>query len=170
MIPMINDDLAKLAVAEAMSKAIKPILDTRKPGSARANADDNLRELYETEGIDRKRISINGQSVGTLTARISTPKSGVQPEINDDAKFIQWMRTSDGGLDTIRRLLINGKTRDLVLQAAIADGELPDGCHMVEVNEPSHWLGTTLRVDKDKVAQAIAGELPSTIAGFLSGN
>ena len=166
-------DLAKLALAESVVKACKAMTDPKGGAhgapTLRTECDDALRADFEESGTDRRRISINGVEVGTLSARLSKPVSGVAPEIADDAAFVAWLRESDGGLDALKRLVTGYRTRQAVLDAATADGELPDGCRMVERSEPARWLGTTLRVKPEKVAQALAGELPQAVAGLLGG-
>lgn len=162
--------LQKLAVAEALIKACKAM--TNPHGGAhgapnlRTDADDALRADYEREGIDRKRISVNGKEVGTLSARIGKPVDETVPEIYDMKQFVEWLRTSDGGLDALWRMAstIPGE----VLKAATADGELPDGCRMARRVEPAKWLGTTLRVSPQKVAEAMGGELPEAVAGLIA--
>lgn len=171
-------NLAKLALAESVVKACKSMTDPKGGAhgapNLRTDADDALRNAYEYEGVDRKRIVIDGVEVGTLSARLSKPVEGVAPEIDDDAAFVAWLRESDGGADALMRLVTGYRTRQAVLDAATADGELPDGelpdgCRMVERREPARWLGTTLRVKPEKVAQALAGELPQAVAGLLGG-
>ena len=165
--------LARLALAESVVKACKAMTDPKGgehgAPNLRTDADDALRNAYEYEGVDRKRIVIDGVEVGTLSARLSKPVEGVAPEIDDDAAFVAWLRESDGGADALMRLVTGYRTRQAVLDAATADGELPDGCRMVERLEPARWLGTTLRVKPEKVAQALAGELPQAVAGLLGG-
>lgn len=165
--------LAKLALAESVVKACRAATDPKGGAhgapNLRTDADDALRDAYERDGVDRKRITIGGVEVGTLSARLSKPAEGVAPEIADDAAFVAWLRGSDGGADALMRLVTGYRTRKAVLDAATADGELPDGCRMVERSEPARWLGTTLKVKPDKVAQALAGELPQAVAGLLGG-
>lgn len=163
-----SERLQRLAVAQALQNAVKPMLDQRRPGSERAEADDALRELYATDGVDRQRIRINGEDVGTLSLRFSKGRDGVEPAIEDSERLVRWLRGSDGGLDALRRLVYGEP--GLVLKAATADGELPDGCRMREVHEPSAISGTALRVDAAKVAKALAGELPAAVAGLLGGD
>ena len=55
-----------------------------------------------------------------------------------------------------------------ITELCLADGVVPDGCAVVEHEEPAHWLGTSLRVDKQKVAQALGPQLPQAVAGFLA--
>ena len=76
------NDLQRLAVAEAMGKAIKEMTNPRGgehgAPTLRTEADDALRADFEASGTDRRRISINGQEVGTLSARLSKPESGTR--------------------------------------------------------------------------------------------
>lgn len=163
--------LARLALAESVVKACKTMTDPKGgahgESNLRTDADDQLRRAYEQDGVDRKRIVMGDVEVGTLSARISKPVSGIAPEIADDAAFVAWLRESDGGADALLRLVTGYRTRQAVLDAATADGELPDGCRMVERSEPARWLGTALRVKPERVAQALAGELPQAVAGLL---
>lgn len=165
--------LARLALAESVVKACRAATDPKGGANSapnlRTSADDSLRCAFEEQGVDRQRIMIGDVEVGTLSARLSKPVSGIAPEIADDAAFVAWLRESDGGLDALKRLVTGYRTRQAVLDAATADGELPDGCRMVERSEPARWLGTTLRVKPEKVAQALAGELPQAVAGLLGG-
>ena len=52
---------------------------------------------------------------------------------------------------------------------AKADGVVPDGCGHEEWTEPQQWAGTTVRVDAQKVADALGAQLPSAIAGLMGG-
>ena len=166
-------DIQRLAVAEAMGKAIKDMTNPRGGAhgapTLRTECDDALREMYEAEGVDRKRIVINGQEVGTLSARLSKPESGTRVSMSDTGEFVRWLRESDGGRDALGRLLADPKTRQAIVAAATADGELPDGCRVESYERPASWLGTTLRVDPKKVGAALGAELPSAVVGLLGG-
>ena len=166
-------DIQRLAVAEAMGKAIKEMTNPRGGAhgapTLRTECDDALRADFEASGTDRRRIVINGTEVGTLSARLSKPESGTRVVMDKDYDFIDWLRHSDGGFDTLLRLVRDGKTRDAIIAAATADGELPDGCRVEDYERPSTWLGTTLRVDPKKVGAALGGELPSAVMGLLGG-
>ena len=167
------NDLQRLAVAEAMSKAIKDVTNPRGGAhgapTLRTECDDALRQMYETEGVDRKRIVINGVEVGTLSARFSKPESGTRVVMDKDYDLVDWLRHSDGGFDALLRLVHDGKTRDAIIAAATADGELPDGCRVESYDKPAAWLGTTLRVSVPKVGAALGAELPSAVIGLLGG-
>ena len=167
------NDLQRLAVAEAMGKAIKEMTNPRGGAhgapTLRTECDDALRQMYETEGVDRKRIVINGTEVGTLSARLSKQESGTRVVVDDEKAFVRWLMAGDGGEDAIWRLIHDTKTRDAVIAAATADGELPDGCRVESYDKLSQWLGTTLRVSVPKVGAALGAELPSAVVGLLGG-
>ena len=167
-------DIQRLAVAEAMGKAIKDVTNPRGGAhgapTLRTECDDALRRMYEEEGVDRKRIVINGTEVGTLSARLSKPESGTRVVVDDESTFVRWLMAGDGGEDAIWRLIHDYKTRDAVIAAATADGELPDGCRVESYEKPAQWLGTTLRVSVPKVGAALGGELPSAVMGLLGGD
>lgn len=167
------NDLQRLAVAEAMGKAIKDVTNPRGGAhgapTLRTECDDALRQMYEEEGVDRKRIVISGQEVGTLSARFSKPESGTRVVMDRDLDLVEWLRHSDGGFDALLRLVRDGKTRDAIIAAATADGELPDGCRVDGYEKPAAWLGTALRVDPKKVGAALGAELPSAVMGLLGG-
>lgn len=165
--------LQRLVVAEAMTKVIKGMTNPRGGShgepTLRTEADDALQADFEANGTDRRRIAINGQEVGILTANISKPESGTRVVIDDEDMLIDWLRCEDGGYDAVARLVRSPKTRQAVIEAATADGELPDGCMVESYDKPAQWLGTTLRVSVPKVGQALGGELPSAVTGLLAG-
>lgn len=167
------NDLQRLAVAEAMGKAIKDMTNPRGGAhgapTLRTECDNALRADFEASGTDRRRIVINGQEVGTLSARLSKSESGTRVVVSDGGELLYWLRNSDGGRDALGRLLADPKTRQAIVDAATADGELPDGCRVESYEKPAAWLGTTLRVDPKKVGAALGAELPSAVAGLLGG-
>lgn len=166
-------DIQRLAVAEAMGKAIKDMTNPRGGAhgapTLRTECDDALRADFEQDGTDRRRIVINGTEVGTLSARLSKPESGTRVVMSDTGAFVRWLRESDGGYDALWRLVDASKTNQAVIDAATADGELPDGCRVESYDKPAAWLGTTLRVSVPKVGAALGGELPSAVMGLLGG-
>lgn len=166
-------DIQRLAVAEAMGKAIKDMTNPRGGAhgapTLRTECDDALRADFEADGTDRRRIVINGTEVGTLSARLSKPESGTRVAMTDTGLFVRWLRESDGGFDALWRLVTASKTNQAVIDAATADGELPDGCRVESYDKPQTWLGTTLRVSVPKVGAALGGELPSAVVGLLGG-
>ena len=152
----------RLAVITAFSKAVK-----QAEKQVREDVDAQMRDDFMAFGVTQKQLAVNGQKVGTISARMSKPKVGHFPSIANAQEFVEWLRTSDGGLDTLNRLV--SIKPDLVLEAAVADGELPDGCEMVERFEPPMMTGTTIRVQLPKVIDALGNNLGAAAAALLTG-
>lgn len=163
----------RLAVAEAFSKAVKDATNPRGGShgapTLRTEADDALREDFERDGTDRRRIVINGIEVGTLSARVSKPEHGVRVVVDSISEFVSWLRHSDCGHSALVYLATDPKMRQALVDAAVSDGELPDGCRVEDYDKPAQWLGTTLRVSVPKVGEAMGAELPAAVSGLLGG-
>lgn len=159
--------LQNVAIAAALEKQLKKILDARAANSPRADVDDELRDAFEREGVDRKRIIINGREVGTLSLSFTKPKSGVDMRVDSAQRLADWVRDTDEGRDALMMAIGDVRVQDALVAAATGYGFLPDGCRMVQANEPARIKGTVLRVKPEKVAEALAGELPQAVAGLL---
>lgn len=164
-------DMQELALWKAIADAANERVTTRPKGASnlRTEIDESMIALYETTGADRVKIKLHEQEVGTLSLTFTKPKQGVEMRLSDPRKFIEWLRTTDEGADTLASALVDYKFQQTLVAAAKDYGFLPDGCAMVEVDEPKHYKGTMLKVDGMKVASAMAGELPSAVAGLLGG-
>lgn len=160
--------LQRVAVAAALEKQLKKVLDSRAVDSTRAEVDDELRDAFERDGVDRKRIIINAKEVGTLSLSMTKPRHGVEMRVEDEAELAGWLRSTDEGLDVLSLIVLDGQVRDAIVKAANRYGFLPDGCRMVQVDEPARIKGTVLRVKPEKVAEALAGELPQAVTGLLA--
>lgn len=152
----------RLAVITAFGKAVK-----QAEKQVCEEVDAKMRDDFMAFGVTQKQLTVNGQKVGTISARMSKPKVGKYPMLKSAPEFVEWLRTSDGGLDTLNRLV--SIKPDLVLDAAVADGELPDGCEMVERFEPPMMTGTTVRVQLPKVVEALGNNLGAAAAALLTG-
>ena len=165
-----NNALARLALAEAIIRAAREMTNPRGGAhgaeNLRTECDAQLREMYETTGADRVSVRVNGQRVGTLSARVSKPRRVTSLAVTDFDMLRAWLRSEDGG-EYLDRIV--AKAVPELAEICLADGVVPDGCAVTEHEEPAHWLGTTLRVDKQKVAQALGPQLPQAVAGFLEG-
>ena len=146
----------RLAVITAFGKAVK-----QAEKQVREEVDAQMREDFMERGVTQKQLTVNGQKVGTISARMTKEKVGKYPMLKSAPEFVEWLRTSDGGLDTLNRLV--SIKPDLVLDAAVADGELPDGC------EPPMMTGTTVRVQLPKVIDALGNNLGAAAAALLTG-
>lgn len=162
-------EMQELALWKAIADAANERITTRPKGGAnlRTEIDDSMVALYENTGADRVKLKLNGQEVGTLSLTFTKPKQGVEMRVTDTKKLVEWLRETDEGADVLSTIICGASCQKAVIDAARDYGFLPDGCAMVEVNEPKHYKGTMLKVDGLKVARAMAGELPSAVAGLL---
>lgn len=162
-------EMQELALWKAIADAANERITTRPKGGAnlRTEIDDSMVALYESTGADRVKLKLHEQEVGTLSLTFTKPKQGVEMRVTDTKKLVEWLRTTDEGADVLATIICGIKLQEAILAAATDYGFLPDGCAMVEVNEPKHYKGTMLKVDGLKVARAMAGELPSAVAGLL---
>lgn len=165
-----KDKQAKLAILIALEKRLKQELATSGRGhvdNLRSSCDEDLRRMYQELGVSKVDLRVGDSKVGTISARVTKAEKKIVPMVDDAEKFAKWIYTTDSGLDTIKRLLV--AIPDKVLQEAIADGELPDGCKMIQMDVPEHFNGTTVRVDDEKVVKALGDSLPSVVTGLLKG-
>ena len=162
-------EMQELALWKAIADAANERITTRPKGGAnlRTEIDDSMVALYESTGADRVKLKLHEQEVGTLSLTFTKPKQGVEMRVTDTKKLVEWLRTTDEGADVLATIICGIKLQEAIVNAATDYGFLPDGCAMVEVNEPKHYKGTMLKVDGLKVARAMAGELPSAVAGLL---
>ena len=82
----------RLAVITAFGKAVK-----QAEKQVREDVDAQMREDFMAFGVTQKQLTVNGQKVGTISARMSKPKVGHFPSIANAQEFVEWLRTSDGG-------------------------------------------------------------------------
>ena len=164
-------EMQELALWKAIADAANERITTRPKGGAnlRTEIDESMIALYETTGADRVKLKLHEQEVGTLSLTFTKPKQGVEMRVTDTKKLVKWLRETDEGGDVLMTVICGIKLQEAIVNAAMDYGFLPDGCAMVEVDEPKHYKGTMLKVDGLKVARAMAGELPSAVAGLLGG-
>lgn len=164
-------EMQELALWKAIADAANERITTRPEGGSnlRTEIDDSMVALYESTGADRVKLKLHEQEVGTLSLTFTKPKQGVEMRVTDTKKLVKWLRETDEGTDVLMTVICGIKLQEAIVNAAMDYGFLPDGCAMVEVDEPKHYKGTMLKVDGMKVARAMAGELPSAVAGLLGG-
>lgn len=164
-------EMQELALWKAIADAANERITTRPKGGSnlRTEIDESMIALYETTGADRVKLKLHEQEVGTLSLTFTKPKQGVEMRVTDTKKLVKWLRETDEGGDVLMTVICGIKLQEAIVNAAMDYGFLPDGCAMVEVNEPKHYKGTMLKVDGLKVARAMAGEFPSAVAGLLGG-
>lgn len=162
-------EMQELTLWKAIADAANERITTRPKGGAnlRTEIDDSMVALYESTGADRVKLKLHEQEVGTLSLTFTKPKQGVEMRVTNTKKLVEWLRETDEGADVLSTIICGASCQKAIVDAATDYGFLPDGCALVEVNEPKHYKGTMLKVDGLKVARAMAGELPSAVAGLL---
>lgn len=98
----------KLAVLTAMSKQVKSALD-----EVRKEAEEQMAERFDKEGVDRARLMLDGEEVGSVTVR--SDRKGW--EVCDREAYDEFLR--DNGQMRTRHVL----RPEHVLEAWIALGE-----------------------------------------------
>ena len=170
--------MEQLAIEQALYSKLGEDVSTKNPDSLRAQMDEAFISSYRASvatGLSNKsnNVFVNGEKVGTYSIRENKGKDAqtVQRfEVTDDAALDAWVRGEDA------KMFWDGYITSHRSQFAQwyfeTMGELPEGCEMTEriiPAQPTSIGGTTLRIEADKVADAINGYLPTTIAGILGG-
>lgn len=159
-------DLQRLAVAQALCNALGE--ETKRGGGLRDRVDAEILAQYEADGIDRKRIHINGVDVGTLTVQTpknTRPRMVVRLDIPGD--FAGWVAEN---ARFVASYLVNDAPQvaeQIAGDMLIMYGELPDGCRLEE-DATAKAPRTVLRVKREAIAEALGAELPAYVAGVLT--
>lgn len=149
-------NMERLAVAQAVYKKVGKYVSTKDPDSLRSECDREFLQMFEDTGVDRTQVRVNGVKVGTYSARETKPVERARVVVDDPDAFLRWC---------VREGYVV-PDRDAVQQALERDGVVPEGAHVV-TETVAGSVGTVLRVDEDKVVEALAGRLPGTVALML---
>jgi hypothetical protein len=167
-------DVQRLAVAQAVYKAVSGVVSTKDEDSLRSECDRVLVEQYEQTGAKSYDVPINGIKVGTYSVKVSKAKpkrKAPRAWVDDWDEFIDWL-TNDDGADWLRHL-VEEHGDALALDILRETGEVAPGCvaqpDYCEPAEPARVTGTTLRVDADAVAEAMGPMLGERVMGLLGG-
>lgn len=157
--------MEQLAIAQGLYKTLAETVSTKDPNSMRSRIDADVIEAYVRDGIKSRDLRLCGQKVGTYSVRVEKAKTERVMSETDHEAFVKWAGDNPE-LCTLFALNQAAKLAQFALETA---GELPDGFAFEEVTTPEAVSGTTLKVDVQKVAQAMSNELPSAVAGLLEG-
>lgn len=162
----LKDDAEKLAVWQALYQIAGKAVSTKSCDNLRASCSDGLRELYESTGAKSVDVRVNGEKVGTMSLRIAKAEERMELICQDEGAFIEWL--CGDGRDYLTEATRDGMGRK-VLGYARRDGVVPDGCQAVRDSIPETILGTTLRVDPEKVWRAGGAQIGEYVRGALEG-
>lgn len=163
---MSRDALERLAVAQALYKELGKVVSTKDPRSLRSMVDEELRADYERDGTDRRRITLNGVEVGTISAKIAKPTKETRFEVTDWDALEDWGFSQEDAYAYVVRHIA-----DFAKWHFEQTGEMPDGCELVEMTHPGgQWMGTVLRgCGIEKVGAAAGVLLQSEVLALLEG-
>lgn len=132
-----NEALTQLAALQSLYKLLGEVLSTKNPDGLRGQADARFRELYESTGIDRIRLTVNDEEVGKYVAKVSSPTKRTVMHVNDVEALL------DDNIEVMKAFVREHRAEyaDYYLDAT---GAVPDGCEMTVEDVPAQWLGTTI--------------------------
>ena len=165
------NDIERLAVEQAVFKAIAEDVSTSNRDGLRGRMDEQFRALYEESGVKSRVVRLNGQKVGTYSIRLSkeTEQSSYEEfQVDSYEKLAKW---ADGLTEEEVRHYVSMHLRELAEFAFGESGEMPDGCSMHEIIVPatdSVYQGTVLKVDPQAVIRALP-DSAAPIRYFLEG-
>lgn len=186
----------RLAVAQALYKAVGAQVSATTRGNLRDAADAEFRALGCSAGVDRVRLSVNGQEVGTMSTVYSRATEG--PEVTDEGAYEAWLAENGEAdfelhpewLTREQRARVAALMRELSPSTVVpthdippdvrsglsegpggrvltADGEVVAG--MAWVRHPKAPRGVAVRgCEPEKVAKALGDALPGVVMGLLS--
>ncbi len=95
-------------------------------------ADEYMEDRWNEGGSDRQRIYVNGEEVGTMTARVSKRREVAEPRVTDVDALCDWLMdpSNDDARRALRSLVLSDPKK--ALRYAMADGLLPDGAEVVD--------------------------------------
>ena len=165
-------DIQKLAVFQAALKVIGAETKTGVHDNLRGRVDDELVREFGENGTDRRRITIGGKSVGTLTISMTEPKEVREVGIENYREFVKWLTETDDGVDLLWTFVCSREVTPLlkcIEDVLVVDGVVPDGCFVRAHNEPPRVKGTVLRGCKPRdIAEALGDALPEVMTDVLA--
>ena len=153
-----NEALTQLAALQSLYKLLGEVLSTKNPDGLRGQADARFRELYESTGIDRIRLTVNDEEVGKYVAKISSPTKRTVIRVNDvDALVAEDVE--------VMRAFVREHRAEYADYYLDTTGAMPDGCEMTVEDVPAHWIGTTITGCKPEKVLPMLGI--GHVAGYL---
>lgn len=160
-----KNDGERLALAQALYKAVGAIVSTKDANSLRSAQDMALMDMYEDTGVDRIALKINDIEVGKLSLRRKKATEKAEVVVDDEVALWGWLyRDAD---ETLLREIIPhiAKALDAYVERT---GDVPDGCTVRHIKTPEGIAGTTITGCKpENVAEALGAELTEAVVGLL---
>lgn len=149
-----------MAKAQAAYKYLGDALSPKNPDSFRAGADEWLVDLYETMGIDRVSLMVDGQEVGKFSVKKSKPAKRTVIHAHD----VGALANEDAD---VMRAFVRQHAQEFATFYLETTGAVPDGCELEVEDVPSRVIGTAITGCKPEVVLPLLGT--SGLAGLLEG-
>lgn len=157
-----KDLMAKVAIAQAVYKTVAEYVSTKSDDNLRAEFDRAIAGLYDATGAKSFEMKIGEQKVGSVSLRQSKEKTEYHLDVTNLEQFEDWLLENGLAFQKVEY------DRDSVISYLLKTGEAPEGATLEKVTVPAQILGTTLKIDTGKVADALAGELPQAVSNLLT--
>jgi len=163
----------RLAIEQALFNKLGEDVSTKNPDSLRYAADTDMIETYRATGYKSRDVMVNGQKVGTHSVRVSKGKDAQTVKrlaVMDGHELEQFVQSDECAEERAEYIALMAQNfAEYMLETY---GIVCDGCEVVTETipaQPPTISGTTMRIDADKVVQALKGYLPTTFGGLLGG-
>ena len=162
-------ELERLAVAQAAYKRLGEIVSTKDADSLRGRADADLLADFAANGTDRRRLMLNGQEVGKLSAAVSPAKTTQRLYVEDRSAFSAWL--FGDGLSCLTAFMADNwsKLVEAAADSMLVDGIVPDGCTVYDEEQAQRLQTKITGCNPEDVAQALGEGLPPAFMGLLMG-
>ena len=139
----------RIVILQSLAKIVNNRVSTKNPASDRAEFDRQILDLYEQTGAKSFEVPC-----GTVSVRKTKEKQETALTVHDKEMFEKWLLDNNLGH---REVVYD---TDAVIDYCAHTGEIPEGADLETYFIPEQVLGTTLKVDENKVADALQGKLP----------
>lgn len=158
-----EQDVAMLAAAQAMWKALGNVISTKDPRSIRSKLDDELRQLWMERRIFGKiPLYIGNTKVGELIAKQAGKKHRRFVTVNDPWELME--AEKDGFADFVYEHI--DQYAEWCLDQGVAHLA---GCTVSEYDEEGGWGGTAIVGCKPESTLPILAESGIDVAGYIEG-
>lgn len=150
--------IEQMAVAQALYKAVAEHVRTGDPDNLRGKLDAEFRQAYEDTHGMRYEVEVAGKPVGSyvFTRKEGKTRTSLAWDPDHEDEVVDW--AYDNGFVML--------DEGAILKHIEDTGELPPYCE-VDVFEPRATLVPQLRIDVEKVKEALGEGLPSAVGGLL---
>ena len=166
------NDIQRLAVAQAVYKAVSGVVSTKDEDSLRSECDRVLVEQYERTGAKSYDVSLNDQKVGTYSVKVSKAKSATERTVLVVDDWNAYLNECCTHLWHSAESYLIAASSEILDAYFTETGDVPTWAHTETHRapaEPPRVTGTTLRVDTVAVAEAMGPMLGERVMGLLGG-